>query len=57
MAKKVKIKSEHKHRDCIFAVDWHDVGYDGNPILCKCKFEQWNLLLNDPACKTNFKQK
>lgn len=57
MAKKQINKNVHKHRDCAFARDFHDLNYKGEPILCKCDYFPYSMLLSDPACYDNFKLK
>lgn len=57
MAKRTKPTSIHSHRDCVYARDFFDINYLGNPILCRCDYKEFAILLNDPACTTHFKQK
>lgn len=58
MAKKIrKHNSQYKHRDCVYAKDLFDLNYLGEPILCRCQYKDYALLLNDPACEQHFKQK
>lgn len=53
----VDAKKKYRHRDCIYATDFHSLNYKGEPILCKCKFMEASILLNDPACVRDFKLK
>ena len=56
MSKKVKyIQKGYRHRDCVHATDFYSLDYKGDPILCRCKYEQFSMLLSDNACITNFK--
>ena len=58
MSKKVKyIQKGYRHRDCVHATDFYSLDYKGDPILCRCKYEQFSMLLSDNACITNFKLK
>lgn len=51
------MKSEIKRcRDCMFSYDYHEIGYKGNPIMCKCQISQYEKLLSKKACE-KFKQK
>lgn len=58
MAKKqAKIKSKNTHGDCKHARDFHDIGARGQPILCKCDFYPYNMLIRDNACYEHFIKK
>lgn len=56
MAKKKDTK-QFTHGDCAYARDFHDIGASGQPILCKCDYFPYNMLIKDRACFDNFKQK
>lgn len=43
-------------RDCRFSYDYHKLGVNGEPIMCKCAFSQFKKVLSDPACD-RFKEK
>ena len=48
--KKEKPKQDKFCRDCANHFDEHNTGYDGTPILCKCKFDNVDHLLNFDYC-------
>jgi len=53
---KVKEIKVFRCRDCSHSFDYSDVGADGQPMMCKCMFSKYLVLLSKPACN-NFKQK
>ena len=58
MAKKTtKQDNPFKHRDCVHARDFFDLNYKGEPILCRCDYAEFAILLNDKACLKHFKKK
>lgn len=46
--------------DCSESYDWHEIGADGKPYLCRCKFKKeggkYSIFLDDKECE-NFKQR
>ena len=48
--------SEYTHKECVHAYGHYDIGAEGEPILCRCKYKKYILLLSDPVCLTNFKK-
>lgn len=56
MAKNID-KPAYTHGDCAHARDFHDIGAYGQPILCKCDYFKYNMLIRDNACREHFKLK
>ncbi len=42
-------------RDCALSYDWHEIGYNGEPFLCRCPHKQkggkFSIFLRDRACE------
>lgn len=43
-------------RDCNNSRDYHSMSLEGKPILCKCNFQRYSMLLNHDYCE-HFKQR
>jgi len=47
----------YKHRDCEYAERHFSPNYKGDNTLCYCRYEEYAMLLSDPACpKIKLKQ-
>lgn len=46
---------KHCCRDCAHSSDYHEIGADGNPFLCRCPYEEWSQFLDIPQFCNNFK--
>lgn len=46
-----------KCADCDNAYDFHSIGANGQPILCKCPYFDCALLLRSDGCRKHYKQK
>lgn len=51
-----KIITVENCQDCAHATDFHEIGVDGQPFLCKCKHSNRSRFLTKDACP-NFKKK
>ncbi|TYK34348.1 hypothetical protein FNJ59_07460 [Bacteroides pyogenes] len=57
MAKRViKAKGVIKYRciDCEHSYDWHEIGANGKPFMCRCPYYtdgKYCRFLNDPQCE------
>lgn len=55
----VQERPKYQCRHCANSYDWHEIGYDGNPFLCRCPYKQQGgkfcIFLKDPACAEHFK--
>ena len=47
-------KQEYHCRDCEKSYDWHEIGWDGKPFLCRCPHEKFCKFLDDKSCNDNF---
>nr|DAI24189.1 MAG TPA: hypothetical protein [Caudoviricetes sp.] len=56
MIKKPVIKIKCLCRDCAHARDFHSMSLLNEPILCKCDYQRYSMLLNHDSCD-NFKRK
>lgn len=56
MRKKKAEQVRHFCRECAHAYDHHSMSLAGNPILCRCKFQKFCMLLNWDCCE-HFKPK
>ena len=55
MAKKKIEKQKNFCRQCAHARDFQNISFKtGKPILCKCDFQEYSMLLNYDWCE-NFK--
>lgn len=52
MAKKriKEAKPATRCRDCQEAYDYHEIGYDGKPFMCRCRHEEFSRFLTDYSC-------
>ena len=46
MRKKKEDKKRHFCRECAHATDFHNMSLKGQPILAKCPYQEWSVLLN-----------
>ena len=56
MRKSVPQPQKHCCRDCDNATDFHEIGADGKPFLCKCPYEEWSQFLDIPKICIHFKK-
>ena len=56
MIKKPVFKIKCLCRDCAHARDFHSMSLLNEPILCKCDYQRYSMLLNHDSCD-NFKRK
>lgn len=56
MRKKKEEEKLHFCRECAHATDFHSMSLKGQPILAKCPYQEWSILLNWDCCK-HFKMK
>jgi hypothetical protein len=57
MAKTKKREAKGLCKDCKFVYDLHSLNIYGRPILGRCPYEKWSVLLSDYCNNGNFKQK
>ena len=36
--KPVKEEPKYRCRDCAHSYDWHEIGANGQPFMCRCKY-------------------
>lgn len=36
--------------ECALAYDFHEIGADGRPFMCRCPHKEWCRFTDDPAC-------
>lgn len=51
MRKKKEDKKQHFCRECAHATDYHSMSIEGKPILAKCPYQKWSVLLNWDSCE------
>lgn len=56
MRKKKEDNVRHFCRECAHSKDYHSMSLKGEPILCKCPYQRWSMLLNWDCCE-HFKMK
>jgi hypothetical protein len=56
MRKKQEVIIKRFCRDCAHARDFHSMSLLNEPILCKCDFQRYSMLLNHDFCE-HFKNK
>lgn len=56
MRQKQELKTKRLCRDCAHARDFHSMSLLNEPILRKCDFQQYSMLLNHDYCE-RFKPK
>lgn len=42
---------EYTCKDCAHSENWHNIGADGQPIFCNCKFQKWCKFLKYDYCE------
>jgi hypothetical protein len=51
--KKVE-KAQYQCRHCTYSYDWHEIGADGKPFMCRCPYYtdgKYCRFLSDPQCE------
>lgn len=57
MAKKFKNTLLPDCKDCVHSYDWHNVGANGQPIFCRCKYYtdgRYCKFLTKQGCREHF---
>lgn len=44
-------RPEYTCKDCAHSENWHNIGADGQPIFCNCKFQKWCKFLKRDYCE------
>lgn len=50
-------KDFHCCQDCGKSYDYHEIGADGKPFLCRCPHREWSQFLDIPQFCLTFKNK
>jgi hypothetical protein len=52
--KQQREQPKYKCRHCQHSYDWHEIGANGKPFMCRCPFYKegkFCLFLSDPQCE------
>lgn len=58
--KAAKQEPQYTCGDCAHSYDYHEIGWDGKPFLCRCPFYtdgKYCRFLKEPQCSNHFELK